>query len=119
MLFIDLDGLKRINDKFGHAAGDRALAEVAHLLVASVRKSDVVARIGGDEFGILLERADELAAREMVSRIAQTLVGSEFCVNGCCLPLSVAVGIGEIRKGDDAQSVMDRADKEMYRVKAV
>lgn len=118
MLFVDLDGLKRINDKFGHPAGDQALIQVAQMLVASVRKSDYVARIGGDEFGILLERIDERGAWEMALRIVETVVGSQFCVDGCCLPLSVAVGVGPIRADDDPQSVIARADKEMYRVKA-
>lgn len=118
MLFVDLDGLKRINDKFGHGAGDQALIEVAHMLVASVRKSDYVARIGGDEFGILLERIDERGAWEMALRIVETVVGSQFCVEGNCLPLSVAVGVGAINADDDPQSVIARADKEMYRVKA-
>jgi diguanylate cyclase (GGDEF)-like protein len=118
MLFVDLDGLKRINDKFGHAAGDQALIQVGQMLVSSVRKSDYVARIGGDEFGILLERVDERGAWEMALRIVETVVGSQFCVDGCCLPLSVAVGVGPVRADDDPQSVIARADKEMYRVKA-
>ncbi len=118
MLFVDVDGLKRINDKFGHTAGDRALIQVAQMLVSSVRKSDYVARLGGDEFGILLERIDERGAWEMALRIVETVVGSRFCVDGCCLPLSVAVGVGAINADDDPQSVIARADKEMYRVKA-
>ncbi len=118
MLFIDLDGLKRINDKFGHAGGDQALIQVAQMLSVSVRKSDYVARIGGDEFGILLERIDERGAWEMALRIVETVVGSQFCVDGSCLPLSVAVGVGQIHADDDPQSVIARADKEMYRVKA-
>ncbi|HYI42447.1 MAG TPA: GGDEF domain-containing protein [Sphingomicrobium sp.] len=118
MLFVDMDGLKQINDRFGHTAGDRALVETAHLLVTSVRKSDYVARIGGDEFGILLERIDERGAWEMALRIVESVVASQFSVEGCHLPLSVAVGVGAIRADDDAQSVIERADKEMYRVKA-
>lgn len=118
MLFVDLDGLKRINDRFGHKAGDQALMQVSEMLVSTVRKSDFVARIGGDEFGILLERADERGAWEMALRIVETVTGAQFCFDGSCLPLSVAVGVGQIAADDDPQAVMDRADKEMYRVKA-
>lgn len=118
MLFVDMDGLKRINDHFGHHAGDQALIQVAEMLVSSVRKSDCVARIGGDEFGILLERADEHAAWEMALRIVETIVSAQYCLEDECLPLSVAVGVATIREGDTPISVIDRADKEMYRVKA-
>jgi diguanylate cyclase (GGDEF)-like protein len=118
MLFVDLDGLKRINDNFGHTAGDEALLQVSKMLVSSVRKSDLVARIGGDEFGILLEHADERGAWEMALRVVETVVGSQFCIDGRCLPLSVAVGVGTVLTGDTPQSVIARADKEMYRVKA-
>lgn len=118
MLFIDLDGLKLINDRFGHAAGDAALVEVAKVIVASVRDSDCVGRLGGDEFAVILERADELSAWQMGLRIVETVVGSQYCVDGICLPLSVAVGVGAIERGDTAQAVIERADKSMYQVKA-
>jgi len=118
MLFVDVDGLKSINDKFGHTAGDEALIEVAQLLVASVRKTDCVARMGGDEFGILLERTDESRAWEMALRVVETVVGSQFCVNGSCLPLSVAVGVGMIEPDDSPRAVIERADRQMYRVKS-
>ncbi len=118
LLFIDVDGLKSINDTFGHKAGDEALIEIAQLLVASVRNSDCVARMGGDEFGILLEHLDEQEAWMMALRVVEKVVGSQFCVNGRCLRLSVAVGVGMIAPGDSPQTVIDRADKEMYRVKA-
>lgn len=118
MLFVDVDGLKAINDGFGHLAGDRALVEVARLLVASVRKSDFVARLSGDEFGILLERADELNAWETALRIVEMVDDAQFCVNGSCLPLSVAVGVGVVRPGDTAEVVLARADQSMYGIKA-
>lgn len=117
MIFIDLDGLKRINDKFGHEAGDAALLQVARQIVAVVRRSDHIGRIGGDEFGVLLERADELDAWQMGLRIVEQIVGSEVCVNGSCLRLSVAIGVGAIHRGDSPQTVMNRADKAMYHVK--
>ena len=118
MLFVDVDGLKSINDTFGHKAGDEALIEVAQMLVVSVRKTDCVARLGGDEFGILLEQMDEPKAWQMALRVVEHVVGSQFCVNGSCLRLSVAVGVGMIKPGDNPQAVIERADKEMYRLKA-
>jgi diguanylate cyclase (GGDEF)-like protein len=118
MLFVDVDGLKAINDSFGHCAGDEALIEVAELLETGVRKSDVVARIGGDEFGILLENADEKSAHETAARLIDTIAACEFLHEGNELPLSVAIGVGLIDGNDTAQSVMARADEEMYRRKA-
>jgi len=119
LLFVDVDGLKAVNDKFGHNAGDKALAKIAALLVASVRKADFVARLAGDEFGILLENADELNAWKMALRVVETVDECQFCVDGICLPLSVAIGVGMIEDGDTPETVLARADKEMYRIKAI
>jgi diguanylate cyclase (GGDEF)-like protein len=118
MLFVDVDGLKAINDSFGHRAGDEALIEVAELLASGVRKSDVVARIGGDEFGILLENADEEAAQETAGRLIDLIADCELMHEGNELPLSVAIGVGLIEASDTAEAVMARADAEMYRRKA-
>jgi diguanylate cyclase (GGDEF)-like protein len=119
LLFVDVDGLKAVNDKFGHHAGDQALAKIGSLLVASVRKADFVARLAGDEFGILLEHADELSAWKMALRVVETVDECEFCVDGVCLPLSVAIGVGMLEPGDTPETVLARADKEMYRIKAL
>ena len=119
LLFVDVDGLKAVNDKFGHNVGDQALAKIGSLLVASVRKADFVARLAGDEFGILLEHADELNAWKMALRVVETVDECQFCVNGVCLPLSVAIGVAMIEAGDTSESVLARADKEMYRIKAL
>jgi len=118
MLYVDVDGLKAINDSFGHCAGDEALIQVAGLLASGVRKSDMVARIGGDEFGILLENADEQSAHETASRLIDLIAGCEFVHDGDELPLSVAIGVGLIGPTDTAATVMARADEEMYRRKA-
>jgi diguanylate cyclase (GGDEF)-like protein len=118
MLFVDLDGLKMINDTFGHRAGDEALIQVANLLASGVRHSDVVARIGGDEFGILLESSDEDAAHETANRLVNQISDCDFMHDGEPLPLSVAIGVGMIDALDTAEAVMERADEAMYRRKA-
>ncbi len=117
MLFVDLDGLKMINDSFGHKAGDEALIQVAELLVGGVRRSDVVARIGGDEFGILLAHSDEDAAHETAMRLTQLIAECEFSHEGNLLPLSVAIGVGMIGCEDEPESIMAIADEAMYRRK--
>jgi diguanylate cyclase (GGDEF)-like protein len=118
MLFVDLDGLKMINDTFGHCAGDEALIQVAGLLSKGIRSSDVVARIGGDEFGILLEDANQESAHETATRLIDLIRGSELVHYGDALPLSVAIGVGTINADDTPETVIARADEEMYRRKA-
>jgi len=118
LLFVDLDGLKLINDSFGHQAGDEALMQVARLLVGGVRKSDVVARIGGDEFAILLGHSDEDSARETAGRLAERIAVSDFSHGGRPMPLSVAIGAAPIHGDDTPETAMARADQEMYRRKA-
>ncbi len=118
MLYVDLDGLKMLNDSFGHPAGDEALIVVASLLSKGVRRSDIVARIGGDEFGILLESCDPERAGETARRLTEMIGDSGFNFGGDNLPLSVAIGVTMIAAGDSAADVMGRADEEMYRAKA-
>jgi diguanylate cyclase (GGDEF)-like protein len=114
LLFVDVDGLKALNDAFGHAAGDAALIHLTEMMVASVRQTDMVARIGGDEFAILLDQADEKSACETAARLADAVADCEFCFEGKCLPLSIAIGFTVIQSGDSPEAVLDRADEAMY-----
>jgi diguanylate cyclase (GGDEF)-like protein len=118
LLFVDVDGMKTVNDSFGHEAGDAALIHVAELLVGGVRQSDCVARFGGDEFGVLLERVDLSQASETAARLTDLIAGSSFTFRGHPIPLSAAIGIAEVRAGDDAEAVIARADRAMYEQKA-
>jgi len=118
ILFVDLDGLKMINDSSGHGAGDEALIEVSRMLVGGVRKSDLVARIGGDEFAILLIHSDEESAVETASRLVDMIADCDFRHDGELLPLSVAIGVGMIHPEDTPEQAIARADAEMYRRKA-
>ena len=100
-------------------ADDVVGKQVAEVLTQGVRKSDCVARLGGDEFAVLLERADEATAVETAQRVVGLITDCEFCFKGMCLPLSIAVGIAVIEPNDTPETVMSRADKAMYREKAV
>ncbi len=118
MLFVDIDGLKRINDSFGHKAGDEALIQVASVLTNGVRRSDCVARLGGDEFGILLAHASEDSARETAARLTSLIEDHEGDCDGNRLPLSIAVGVTMIGPNEDAEAVIARADQAMYAEKS-
>lgn len=118
MLYVDIDGLKLINDRLGHDAGDKALMQVAELLSGGVRKEDCVARLGGDEFGILLAHANEAVAEETARRLIDRVADVGFSWEGETLPLSVAIGVTAIKAGDQPQAVICQADKAMYRQKA-
>lgn len=119
VLFIDLNGLKRLNDQFGHAGGDAALIHVAERLKAGTRANDCLARIGGDEFCVLLDHATEKQALETAERLIDDIGGDEFLYDGMPMPLSVAIGVTVIEPDDTLESVIARADQDMYRCKDV
>src|SRR3712207_6418853 len=118
VLYIDLNGLKRVNDRHGHFAGDAALIHVARLLQGLIRTSDVVARIGGDEFGLILDHLDHNSAIETAERLARCIAASPLDVGGTSVALKASIGVATILAGDSAEDVMQRADRNMYRAKS-
>ncbi len=112
VLFMDLDGLKTINDGFGHAAGDAALIAAATSLQETVRVTDVVGRIGGDEFAAVLVGASEAEAATLSARI-RTAVRAHASPDH---PLSVSIGIATLHAGkrETLDSLIDAADSAMY-----
>jgi diguanylate cyclase (GGDEF)-like protein len=118
MLFVDLNDLKLLNDSFGHCGGDAALVMVAQKLLEGTRANDCVARLGGDEFCVLLDHADEKSALETAERLVDLIAAGKFLFEDKPIPLSVAIGVTLIEQGDTPASVLARADKAMYRVKA-
>ena len=118
VLYIDIDGFKRINDTHGHAAGDLVLREVAERLTRSVRAADTVARIGGDEFVILLEA---LRAGRDATTVAQKIrgaFGKPFSLPGGAAKITVSIGIGLYPEdGRDADVLLNVADHAMYLAK--
>jgi diguanylate cyclase (GGDEF)-like protein len=118
VLFVDLNDLKLLNDSFGHMGGDAALVMVAEKLIEGTRTNDCVARLGGDEFCVLLDHADQQSALETAERLVEIIAAGECLFEGAPMPLSVAIGVTLIEKGDTPATVLARADKAMYRVKA-
>ena len=119
VLFADVDELKRLNDFHGHQAGDLALIHAAHLLQAQVRASDVVARIGGDEFALILEETDEPAARAKAAQLIAALASTPCVLDGCSFTVRVSIGLTVLVEGDRDEDVMARADADMYARKRV
>jgi len=118
LLYIDLDEFKKINDTFGHAAGDEVLIQVADRLNKCVRATDTVARLGGDEFAILLEQATSLTAAETVAeRIVESL-GEPFPLANGTASIGASVGIAFTDMvGQSAVQLMKSADAAMYTAK--
>ena len=114
LLYIDLDSLKSINDRYGHFAGDTALIHIAKLLAGLIRSTDVAARIGGDEFGVILDHLDHNSAIETADRIARCIAGNPLDLGGATVRLEVSIGTATILKGDTLEEVMQRADRNMY-----
>jgi len=119
VLFLDLDGFKRINDMHGHAVGDLLLQAVSHRMQETVRVGDTVARLGGDEFVVLLEDIDELEAAQQVAHRLTSGLSRPFIMDEMVYSISVSIGIsfrptGQSRTGD----LLREADRAMYTAKA-
>jgi two-component system, sensor histidine kinase LadS len=118
LLMIDLDGFKPINDNFGHIAGDRALQAVANMLRKHTRKSDIVARVGGDEFAVLLCGAQEGTAERKAEKIRNELSGNlKFQWEDAVITVRGSVGFYVAEPHQSAEEVYKGGDAVMYQIK--
>ncbi len=118
LMFLDLDHLKSINDRFGHEGGDLALKAFSRRLTRSVRTTDTVARVAGDEFIVILEAIENEAEAGAVAAKVGAAMAMPFEVDGSACTLSASIGIALRRPGEtDAESLIRRADLAMYRIK--
>jgi diguanylate cyclase (GGDEF)-like protein len=118
ILFIDLDGFKRINDSRGHDVGDLVLRGVAERLTQSLRAADTVARIGGDEFVVLLEAIRAGPDTIALAQKIEAAIGAPFSLPGGDATVTVSIGIGVYPDdGRDAEELLKAADVAMYRAK--
>ena len=118
LLMLDLDHFKRINDSFGHSAGDEVLIHFSELLKSTLRDIDVCGRLGGEEFGILLPNTPESPALELANRLCAIVRESRLDIRGSMLSFTVSIGVTVLQSSDTStEHAMMRADAALYRAK--
>jgi len=119
LLFLDLDDFKRVNDDFGHAAGDQALNSVGALLRARLRDTDLLARLGGDEFAILLPHASQDQAQALAMQVLEAIRHHAIPIQGRTVSVRASIGIASFPDhGRSVNELLAAADAAMYRAKA-
>ena len=117
LLLLDADHFKHINDKYGHAAGDVVLKGLVERWGKSLRSHDLIGRIGGEEFGILLPEVDIHNAVCTANRLRKEIAELPFAFEGQLLRVTVSIGVATLAAGDDLPALMRRADLALYRAK--
>ncbi|MBU4637040.1 sensor domain-containing diguanylate cyclase [Pseudomonas chlororaphis] len=116
-LLLDLDHFKRLNDTYGHLAGDQVLSGFARHLESCLRKSDIVCRWGGEEFIVLLKDTDSATALKIAEKIRQLIEQQRYTYEGKNMQLTVSIGVTTLQADDTLHSLLSRADHAMYRAK--
>ena len=117
VVYFDLNNMKQINDKYGHPTGDAALRHIATVLRENIRSSDIVGRLGGDEFGVILAQTDEEQAHGKAAALAEAIAETPLRCDGDEIPLSAAYGVYGFAGTDDPLHAIEAADRAMYQQK--
>lgn len=113
----DIDFFKKVNDTYGHKAGDKVLKTIAQLLNERIRETDFLARFGGEEFIMLLPGTEEKETLKLVNDLREKVAGCGFKYKGEAVDITVSCGISVFKEGDVLESVFERADKALYKAK--
>ena len=119
LLYIDMDGFKAVNDQFGHLFGDEILRGSARAMQAVLRATDLLARIGGDEFAVLLPETDLVGSEHVANKLRKALTAYGSQLSPSLPMLTLSIGVGQINEDDDAiEDILSRADKAQYLAKS-
>ena len=117
-LMLDIDFFKSVNDEHGHAAGDQVLKRLAETVAAAIRPYDLLGRLGGEEFAVLLPDTDGTMAAMIAERLRVAISASPALVDGVALPVTVSIGVSVLTSEDTAiDPLLDRADRALYEAK--
>ncbi|MBK1668870.1 hypothetical protein CKO28_12600 [Rhodovibrio sodomensis] len=117
LMLVDLDHFKRINDTYGHGAGDAVLAAIGGVLNGAVRQNDATGRLGGDEFAVLLSNADPVAVQPRVLRLRTALSQLVVQHQNCRIPVRATLGQARYEPGSEVEALLRTADLDLYRQK--
>ena len=117
LLFTDIDHFKKINDTYGHVAGDAVLAGVARVMTSTLRAEDVLARYGGEEFAVICREIERDGALALGERLRVAVAAQRFEYAGKVIPVTISVGAAVEHKVDDAHAFIAAADAAMYEAK--
>ena len=118
VIMLDLDHFKSVNDRFGHPVGDRALQAVALAITGQLRDGDILARVGGEEFLVLLPMTGLAAAMQLAERLRQTLAATTISEGTHQIALPASFGVAELQEGEDLNAWYQRLDATLYRAKS-
>ena len=118
MLMLDIDYFKAINDRFGHASGDQAIQQVASICSKVLRDDDILGRLGGEEFALLLVNTDLKAAAAVAERLRQRVADTQVPVQSDYICMTISIGVAEAIPGESVDGVLKRADKALYAAKS-
>lgn len=117
LLILDLDHFKSINDKYGHSAGDDLLKAITQQIASCMRQSDMIFRIGGEEFCILLKKSNKLGAKQLAERIRITIEKFSSINNNRTIQITASIGVALCRRSDTTKTLFEKADRALYRAK--
>jgi two-component system cell cycle response regulator len=117
LLMFDIDFFKRINDHYGHLAGDYVLRELSDVVQSRIRRDEVFARYGGEEFVIVLPETPMDGASALAENVREKVAGHPFVFQGESIPVTISIGCALVRENDTATELIQRADEKLYEAK--
>jgi diguanylate cyclase (GGDEF)-like protein len=117
VLMMDLDHFKKVNDEFGHAAGDAVLREFVRRSQESVRKTDLVCRYGGEEFVVLMPAMSAMGATQLAQRLRQSVADAPFAFEGLMIQVTVSIGVASYCLPENVEDMLARSDRLLYQAK--